>query len=312
MTLLYKAFGWLLFQIYSFVGNYGVAIILFTILFKLILLPLNLKQTKSMKETQAIQPELEKLKKKYKNNQEKLNAETMKLYKLYNISPMAGCLPLLLQLPIIYGLFGVLRNADTYVFCYATETVAEAGKFLWISDLSGTDPYYILPILCAIFTFLTQKITMKYQNNTDDSMAMTTNLMLYLMPVIIGFAALRMPAGVALYWVVQNVFTLVQQWLCMRKPLELKPIEEVEKTLEDSKAEEKAAKKKQRQMNSEMRERAMRGQSGADDQNKKEKSKPKTKPASSKNVRKTITKIPGQEPDQSGRKTITKIPGQDD
>ena len=101
MNILYQAFGFVLYQIYNLVKDYGFAVILFTIIVKTIILPLNIKQTNSMREMQAVQPELNNLQKKYKNNPEKLNAETMKLYKLYNVNPMAGCLPLLIQLPII-------------------------------------------------------------------------------------------------------------------------------------------------------------------------------------------------------------------
>lgn len=309
MSILYNAFGWLIYQIYSLVGNYGLTIILFTVLFKVILLPLNLKQTRSMKETQAIQPEIKKLQAKYKNNPEKLNQETMKLYKLYKVNPMAGCLPLLLQLPIIYGLFGVLRNPGQYVFCYGP-LIEGTGSFFWIPDLGASDPYYILPVLCAIFTFLMQKVTTKYQQNANSQMEMTAKMMTYLMPVVIGFAAIRMPAGVALYWVVQNIFTLIQQWFSMRKPLELVPLEEAERKMEESRKEEKASKKKQRQYQQEMREKAMGAKSSSKDKSS-ERFKPKMKPASSKVVRKTITKIPGQE-ENIERKVMTKIPGQDD
>ena len=104
-----------MYQIFRLVGDYGYAVILFTVIVKTIILPLNIKQTNSMKEMQAITPEVQKLQKKYKNNPEKLNMETMKLYKLYKVNPMSGCLPLLIQLPIIWGLFGALQNPQKYV-----------------------------------------------------------------------------------------------------------------------------------------------------------------------------------------------------
>lgn len=293
MDFLYQAFGWVLLQIFNLVGNYGIAIILFTILAKLILLPLNLKQTRSMKEMQAIQPELQKLQKKYKNNPEKLNQETMKLYKLYKVSPMAGCLPLLLQLPIIYGLFGALRNPDQWV----SAGVGEAG-FLWLPSLSAPDPWYILPILCVLLTFITQKFMMSFQQGGDPTMQQSQKMMLYIMPLFIGFAAISMPAGVALYWVVQNIFTFIQQFFSMRKPVDLVSPEEAERRLEEAKRQEKKDKKNVRQQQSEMREQAMMAQQGKSPKKESNVTRPKTKPASKKVVRQTVTKIPERRDDE--------------
>lgn len=301
MHILYQAFGFVLFQIYNFVQNYGVAVILFTILVKFCILPLNIKQTKSMREMQALQPELQKLQKKYKNNPEKLNQETMKLYKLYNVSPMAGCLPLLIQLPIIYALFGALRDPGKWVFTNG-DVSAISQQFLWIPDLGNPDPWYILPILCAVFTFITQKFTMSVQKGTmDPSAEKTQNMMLYIMPIFIGFAAIGMPAGVALYWVVQNVFTFVQQFVMLRKPAKKIDPREAEKRVEEAKREEIKKKKEERKQQSEARAEAMAAQSGKPVKKKEEPTdkKPLTRPASSKKVkRQTITKIPGQ--DNSG------------
>lgn len=297
MDILYQAFGFVLFQIFTFVQNYGVSVILFTILVKLCILPLNIKQTKSMREMQALQPELQKLQKKYKNNPEKLNAETMKLYKLYKVSPMAGCLPLLIQLPIIYALFGALREPTKWVFTNG-DASAVSQQFLWIPSLQNPDPWYILPILCVVFTFITQKFTMSVQKGTMDPAAQKTqNMMLYMMPLFIGFAAISMPAGVALYWVVQNIFTFVQQFVMMRKPLpKVDPIE-AEKRVEEAKREEIKKKKDDRKQQSEARAEAMAAQNGKPVKKKEDTKdkKPLTKPASSKKVkRQTITKIPGR------------------
>ncbi|MGL4547204.1 YidC/Oxa1 family membrane protein insertase [Eubacterium aggregans] len=293
MDFLYQSFGWVLLQIFNLVGNYGIAIILFTILAKLILLPLNLKQTRSMKEMQAIQPELQKLQKKYKNNPEKLNQETMKLYKLYKVSPMAGFLPLLLQLPIIYGLFGALRNPDQWV----SAGVGEAG-FLGLPSLSAPDPWYILPILCVLLTFITQKFMMSFQQGGGPTMQQSQKMMLYIMPLFIGFAAISMPAGVALYWVVQNIFTFIQQFFSMRKPVDLVSPEEAERRLEEAKRQEKKDKKNVRQQQSEMREQAMMAQQGKAPKKESNVTRPKTKPASKKVVRQTITKIPERRDDE--------------
>lgn len=294
MSILYQAFGFVLYQIFNIVGNYGVAIIIFTILIKLLILPLNIKQTKSMKEMQALQPELQKLQKKYKNNPEKLNQETMKLYKLYNVSPMAGCLPMLVQLPIIYGLFGTLRDPIQWVFTSGgAENASQA--FLWIPNLSEADPYFVLPILCVVFTFITQKFTMSAQKGTmDEQNAKMQKMMLYMMPLVIGWAAINMPAGVALYWVVQNIFTLVQQVIMFRKPTKKLDPAEVEKRLEEAKRQEIKDKKENRKQQSEARMDAIAQQSGKTvKKEKKQRDKPLTKPASSKKItHTTITKIP--------------------
>ena len=235
MDFLYQIFGWILFHLYSFIGSYGIAIIVFTILMKVLLLPLNIKQTKSMKDMQRLQPELQKLNKKYKNNKEKLNEETLKLYKTFKVNPAGGCLPLLLQFPILIGLYQTLLHPETWVFVNGTITNIDM-SFLWMESLSNPDPYYILPILAALFTFITQKFTMASSPNTnpDDPNAKTQKIMLYVMPLMIGYISISMPAGVALYWVVQNIFTFVQQFIMMRMPQPDYSIEEAERRVREA------------------------------------------------------------------------------
>ncbi|MGI6108608.1 MAG: membrane protein insertase YidC [Eubacteriaceae bacterium] len=292
MEFLYKAFGWLLYLIFQFVHSYGWSIVIFTIFWKLVLLPLNIKSTKSMKETQALQPEMQKLQAKYKNNPDKLNEETMKLYKVFKVNPAGGCLPLLLQLPIIYALFGVLRNPTQYVFTNG-DVSAVAQQFLWIPNLGDPDPWYILPILCVVFTFITQKFTMATQNTGGGQAESTQKMMLYTMPIIIGITAMGMPAGVALYWVVQNMFTFLQQYFMMRKPLATLDPKEVERRMAEYDAEEKQKKKDQRQNAANAREDMMNRQTGKAPKKQKTGTSVKTSPASGKTVkRKTITKIP--------------------
>ena len=124
---LYSALGWLMQQIYNLVNNYGVAIILFTVLTKALLFPLNLKQQKSSAMMQKIKPQLDEIQKKYANNREKLSEETMKLYQENGISPTGGCLPLLIQLPIIYALYRIIEQPYTYILHWSTETFAKYG-----------------------------------------------------------------------------------------------------------------------------------------------------------------------------------------
>lgn len=241
MEFLYQIFGWMLFQIYGIVHNYGLSIIIFTILMKVLLLPLNIKQTKSMKDMQRLQPELQKLNKKYKNNKEKLNEETLKLYKTFKVNPAGGCLPLLLQFPILIGLYQTLLHPETWVFVNGTISGIDM-SFLWLQNLSVPDPIYVLPVLAALFTFITQKFTMASSANTnpDDPNAKTQKIMLYAMPLMIGYISISMPAGVALYWVVQNIFTFVQQFIMMQIPEPDISIEEAERRVREAEEERKA------------------------------------------------------------------------
>ena len=297
MSYLYQAFGWVLGLIFQFVHSYGWSIVIFTILCKLILLPLNIKSTKSMKEMQALNPELQRLQAKYKNNPEKLNEETMKLYKIYKVNPAGGCLPLLLQLPIIYALFGVLRNPLEYVVGISQASIN--ASFLWILDMGNPDQCYILPILCVVFTYITQKFTMSVQPSSGGQGESTQKIMLYTMPLIIGVTAMSMPAGVCLYWVVQNIFSFFQQFFMMRKPAEKLDPKEVEQRLAAYESEEKQKKKDARQNASDARQDMYNKQSGKAPKKQKQGSSVKMTPASGKTVkRKTITKIPERKDDK--------------
>jgi YidC/Oxa1 family membrane protein insertase len=193
-----KALGdalfWVLEFLYSYFHNYGWAIIALTVLIRMLVWPLTRRQTKSMLAMKEIQPKLQELQKKYKNQPEKLNKEMMALYREHGVSPLGGCLPMLIQLPILFALFSILR---TYPY-----PVDSAG-FLWITDLGQKDPLYILPILTVITQYISQR-----QMTTDAKQAQ----MMAAMPLVIGWMATRFPAGLALYWVVQNAVSVVQQW----------------------------------------------------------------------------------------------------
>ena len=184
------------------IPSYALAIILISILLKIILFPLMQKQMKSTMNMQEVQPKLEYLQKKYKNNPEKMNEEVMKLYKEYNINPMSGCLPLLIQMPILIGLFGALRQYDFVNAAHAT--------FFWIPNLGDKDPFYILPVLVALTMFLQQKISM----GSSDAMAAnpTMKMMLYIMPAMMLFVCWNMPSGLCLYWAFFSILSIVQQF----------------------------------------------------------------------------------------------------
>ncbi|MDU2236205.1 MAG: YidC/Oxa1 family membrane protein insertase [Fusobacterium periodonticum] len=184
----------------KYVGNFGVSIIVVTILIKIALLPLTLKQDKSMKEMKKIQPELEKLKEKYANDKQMLNIKTMELYKEHKVNPLGGCLPLLLQLPILFALFGVLRSG----------IIPADSSFLWLK-LTDKDPYYILPILNGAVSFFQQKLM-----GSADSNPQMKNMM-YIFPVMMIYISYRMPSGLQLYWLTSSVLAVVQQYFIMKK-----------------------------------------------------------------------------------------------
>lgn len=216
MSIIYDLFGKLLYFIYGIVNNYGIAIIVFSIIAKLILLPINIKQTKSMQEMNKVQPEVQKLQKKYGSNKEKLNEETMKLYQEHKVNPMGGCLPLLIQMPIIIGLFQVLQKPAKYVFGSDAAYAAIEKSFLWLPSLGEPDPIHILPLLAALTTFLYMS-NMPAQSGGGNAQAQQMNKSMKLMsPLMIGFFAWTFPSGVALYWVIQNIFTYVQQFFMTR------------------------------------------------------------------------------------------------
>ena len=167
LNLLVQPLGILLKFIYGMVGNYGLSIVVFTVLVKLSMVPLTFKQTKSMNDLQAMQPKLKEIKDKYKNDQEKLNAKTLELYKEQNVSPYGGCLPLLIQFPIIIGLFTVSRSPELYVFASEEIYHSISTSFLWLNNLVDPDPW-ILPLLAGLTTYLTS-ITAATNNNWPKS-----------------------------------------------------------------------------------------------------------------------------------------------
>ena len=177
-------------------GSYGLAIILLTIIVKAALYPLTVKQLRSMKAMQEIQPELQKLQEKHKNNPQMLQMKMMELYKERGVNPMAGCLPLLIQMPILMGMYYALFHFD-----YG----GAAPSFLWLPSLSETDPLYILPILAMATTLIQQKMSTMQQTQQ-------TKMLMVIMPLFIGWLSLTFPSGLVLYWVTMNTVQIVQQW----------------------------------------------------------------------------------------------------
>lgn len=207
MNLIGNFLGQILRIIFEFVHHYGISIIIFTVIIKFILLPLTVKQTKSTQAMQEIQPKIKEIQEKYKNKPEKQNEEIAKLYSESKINPLAGCLPLLIQLPIIMGLFWVLRDPVKYgVFETAAAFKTADTGLLWIKSL--TTPNYIMAIFSGVSAFLMQKVT-----TPSDQLEGSMKVMTYVMTGFSFYWGFIFPAGLTLYWTVSNLFSVAQHLL---------------------------------------------------------------------------------------------------
>ena len=222
MAAISGALGSLLKLVFDTVNSYGLAIIIFTVLVKLALYPLTRAQTKSMKEMQQVQPKIKQIQEKYKDNQQVAQQKVMELYKEHKINPAAGCLPLVIQFPILIGLFNALKDPAKYVFKSEEAYNAINTSFAWLSNLSdpdvimvgGLDLPWILPILAAITTYLASAMmNAKQSAGKKDT---TQLMMLYFFPLMILWWGRSFPAGLTLYWVVSNVFQIAQQYFIMK------------------------------------------------------------------------------------------------
>lgn len=213
--------------LYNLVGHYGVSIILFTIIVKLATLPLTLSQNKSMMEMNKIQPLIQDIQKKYPNDKNKQAELTSKLYKEHNVNPMMGCLPLLIQMPILFGLFKVLRDPVLYVFgTQALYDAADTG-FLWLENLKNPDVImvggftlpFIFPLIAALAQFIDSKMMMvKHEQKKEGKTSEKENpgegmqkSMTYMMPLFIFYWGRQFPAGLSMYWAVSTLFSIAQR-----------------------------------------------------------------------------------------------------
>jgi YidC/Oxa1 family membrane protein insertase len=186
---------------YSFLGNYGVAIILLTVIIKGLFWPLTQKSYTSMKAMQKLQPEMQKIRERFKNDRERLNREIMELYKKNRVNPLGGCFPMLIQIPVFFALYKVLMD---------TIELRQAPFALWITDLSVKDPYYVTPLIMGVTMFIQQKLTPTTMDPTQAKIFMV-------MPVVFTFLFLNFPSGLVIYWLVNNLLTIVQQYYIHRK-----------------------------------------------------------------------------------------------
>ncbi len=180
---------------YSYLHNYGLAIIVITIILKIIFFPLTNKSYKSMKEMQKLQPKMQELKDKFKDDRDGLNRSVMELYKTHKVNPLGGCLPMVVQIPVFFGLYKALM--------FSIE-LRHAPFYFWIQDLSAKDPYYITPVIMGATMFIQQKMT---PTNMDPLQAK----MMLALPVVFTFMFLNFPSGLVLYWLVNNILTIAQQ-----------------------------------------------------------------------------------------------------
>jgi len=190
---------WIFVNLHKVIPNYGLVIIVFTILIKILFHPLTHKSVTLAQKMQELQPKITALKEKYKKDPQRMNQEIMKLYKEQGANPLGGCLPLLPQMPLFYGLFVVFRS---------TIELRGANFIFWLNDLSQMDKYYILPVIMAATMFWQQKMTIK----DPKQMAMV-----YLMPVLFFFLFKSFPAGLTLYWTFYNILSLIEQYYIKSK-----------------------------------------------------------------------------------------------
>jgi YidC/Oxa1 family membrane protein insertase len=206
--------------LFGIVHNWGVSIILLSVLLNIMLFPLTLKSFKSMQKMHELHPQMEKLKAQFKDNPQKLNKEIMELYRKYKVNPLGGCLPLLLQMPIFVALYQAL-----------TKSIALRGAgFLWINDLSMPDavgipfalPIFgnsinILPLAMVVLMVVQQKISSKVMGSAvPEEQKRQQKIMLIMMPIMFGFIFYNMPSGMVLYWVVNTILTIAEQSVILK------------------------------------------------------------------------------------------------
>ena len=196
LTIIAKPIFWLLEKIHGFVGNWGWSIILLTILIKLVFFPLSAASYKSMARMKEVQPRLMAMKEQYKGDPQKLNQAMMEMYRKEKINPLGGCLPVLIQIPVFISLYWVLLSSVE---------MRGAPWILWIHDLSVPDPYYILPVIMAVSMFVQTKL------NPTPPDPIQAKVMMY-MPIVFSIMFFFFPAGLVLYWVVNNLLSIAQQW----------------------------------------------------------------------------------------------------
>lgn len=194
--------------------DYGVAIILLTLGIRVLLLPLTIKQTRSMHEMQRVQPMLKKLQEKHKNDKQKMQEEMMKFYQEHKINPLGGCLPMVLQLPVLFALFRMLTyhppliiRGVEYNFLFLVPDLSKAASNFTVGAWATAMPYYVLVVLMIVTTYVPQKMMTKDPQQEK---------IMIIMSLFMAWIGWGLPAGVMLYWVTTNIWTIVQQYIMLR------------------------------------------------------------------------------------------------
>jgi YidC/Oxa1 family membrane protein insertase len=201
LTIIAKPIFWVMDQIHDVIGNWGWTIIVFTILIKLLFFPLSAAGYKSMARIKVVTPKMQAIRERYKGDPAKMNQATMELYKTEKINPLGGCLPILVQMPVFIALYWVL---------HASAEMRGAPWVGWIQDLTAPDPYFILPVLYAISMYITTKL------NPTPADPIQAKMMLF-MPLAFSLMFIFFPSGLVLYWVVNNILSIAQQWVITKK-----------------------------------------------------------------------------------------------
>ena len=215
-SIIAKALLLILETFHRYVHNWGVAIILLTVVIKAVFWPLTAKSYSSMEKMKQLQPLMQGIREKYKDDKEMMNKEVMNLYKTYGVNPASGCLPILIQLPVFFGLYQALltsialRHASFITYLPGTDII-------WLADLSAKDPLYITPIVMGITMFLQQRLSPPATDPTQQKVMM-------FLPLIFTALFISFPAGLVLYWLANNILSIFQQWMMMRKNRKLAPV----------------------------------------------------------------------------------------
>ncbi len=224
--------GYLIENLYYFTDNYVLAIVLLTIIVKTALLPLTVTQLRSQAAMSELQPKIKELQKKYKNDKETLNVKTMELYKEHNANPLMGCLPILIQFPIIIALFAILKEPDVWIFHDMADKGASilSDSFLWVKNLAQPDMLGnvinsswadkipgLFPIMAAVLTYLQFVIASPTadMNGSEAGQSMQKNMKLF-MPIMILLFARSMSSALVMYWVTSNIYQICQQVIIKR------------------------------------------------------------------------------------------------
>jgi len=200
-TVISKPLFWLLERIHGFVGNWGWAIILLTVLIKLVFYKLSEASYRSMARMRAVQPKLVALKERYGSDKQRMNQALMELYKKEKINPLGGCLPILVQIPVFIALYWTLLESVE---------LRQAPFMFWIHDLSTKDPFYVLPLLMGVTMFAQQRLN---PAPLDPVQAKVMMALPFVFTVFFAF----FPSGLVLYWVVNNLLSILQQWVITRR-----------------------------------------------------------------------------------------------